>query len=101
MSRPFRLAAPLLFGAALALSGAAFIMAGAAGAAPMDMRSPADRAMAASMTTMQSEMTAAPMTGDADRDFVGMMIPHHASAIDMARVELRYGRSPEQTLLSG
>ena len=88
MSRPSRLATPLLFGGAL-------ILAGAAGAAPMAMRSPADQALAASMTTMQSQMAAAPMTGDPDRDFIGMMIPHHASAVDMARTELRYGRSPE------
>ncbi|HEY2528936.1 MAG TPA: DUF305 domain-containing protein [Xanthobacteraceae bacterium] len=34
-------------------------------------------------------------TGDVDRDFVAMMIPHHQGAIDMARAELKYGHSLE------
>jgi Domain of unknown function (DUF305) len=31
-------------------------------------------------------------TGDVDRDFARMMIPHHQGAIDMALAELRYGK---------
>jgi hypothetical protein len=34
-------------------------------------------------------------TGDADRDFVAMMIPHHQGAIDMARSLLRYGHNEQ------
>jgi uncharacterized protein (DUF305 family) len=43
-----------------------------------------DEAMARMMATMH----VAP-TGDVDRDFVAMMIPHHQGAIDMARAVLR------------
>jgi hypothetical protein len=51
-------------------------------------------AMNASMTTMDHEMAAAPMTGNVDHDFTTMMMPHHRGAIDMAKEELRYGNDP-------
>jgi uncharacterized protein (DUF305 family) len=42
------------------------------------------------MTTMHHGM-ATPPTGNIDADFVAMMVPHHQGAIDMARMQLRYG----------
>ena len=44
----------------------------------------------ASMATMMKNMDVA-ASGNVDRDFATMMIPHHQGAIDMARSELRYG----------
>ncbi len=91
MPRSLRLAVPMLCGGLLLTSGAV--------AAPA--MTPADAAFVAEMAAMQREMAAAAMTGDADRDFVAMMVPHHASAIAMARTELRYGHSPELRRLAG
>ena len=48
--------------------------------------------MMRAMERMDSGMMAAKPTGDPDRDFAAMMIPHHQGAIDMAKVELIYGR---------
>ena len=63
--------------------------------APAGAASPADRAMMSGMRSMQQAMDRAPVDGDPDHDFVSMMTPHHQGAIDMAQVELRYGRDPE------
>lgn len=48
----------------------------------------------AAMSAMMSAMVVKP-TGDVDRDFVDMMVPHHQGAIDMAVAVLRYGHNPQ------
>ncbi|KXU84607.1 DUF305 domain-containing protein [Caballeronia megalochromosomata] len=48
----------------------------------------------AAMTRMMNGMSTTP-TGDVDRDFVEMMVPHHQGAIDMAQAELRYGHNEQ------
>jgi uncharacterized protein (DUF305 family) len=47
-----------------------------------------------SMMRMRSAMEVSP-SGDIDADFVAMMVPHHQGAIDMAQIELRYGRNEQ------
>jgi len=56
------------------------------------MLSDADKSMMDAMMVMDRSMMNAKMSGGADRDFMLMMIPHHQSAIDMARAELKYGK---------
>ncbi|REE23790.1 MULTISPECIES: DUF305 domain-containing protein [unclassified Paraburkholderia] len=46
------------------------------------------------MTRMMDGMSTRP-TGNVDRDFVAMMVPHHQGAIDMAQAELRYGHNEQ------
>ena len=48
----------------------------------------------APMEKMMSAMTGMASTGNADADFLMMMIPHHQSAIEMAKVELETGSDP-------
>jgi hypothetical protein len=46
------------------------------------------------MQLMMRAMDAAPMSGDPDRDFLAMMIPHHQGAVDMAQLVLLHGQDP-------
>lgn len=48
----------------------------------------------AAMNRMMTDMNVKP-TGDVDRDFVAMMIPHHQGAIEMAKAFLRHGHNEQ------
>ena len=45
----------------------------------------------AAMDRMHRAMMVEP-SGNVDRDFARMMVPHHQGAIDMAEAELRFGK---------
>ena len=77
----------------------------AAHASPMKMlmdictsRDPGEAGFAAendaAMNKMMAAMAVKP-SGDIDRDFAAMMIPHHQGAIEMAQAELRHGRNEQ------
>jgi uncharacterized protein (DUF305 family) len=52
------------------------------------------KAFAEANAKMHKDM-AIKFSGDADKDFVRVMIAHHQGAIDMAKVELKYGKDEE------
>lgn len=53
-----------------------------------------------SMGKMHDEMVKAAQKADADVAFVEGMIPHHQGAIEMAKIELKYGRDPAMKKLA-
>jgi uncharacterized protein (DUF305 family) len=84
MPESHRLAAAILAASLAAASAALAQDAAAAFKAKND----------AAMDRMMAAMAIRP-SGDIDRDFAEMMIPHHQGAIDMAEAELRYGKNEQ------
>jgi uncharacterized protein (DUF305 family) len=55
---------------------------------------PSSQALNGITGKMQKDM-AITFTGNADVDFVKVMIPHHQAAVDTAKVVLAFGKDPE------
>jgi hypothetical protein len=56
--------------------------------------------MVGAMHRMHETTNRLPMSGDIDRDFVALMIPHHQSAVEMAQTYLKHGQDPALRRLS-
>src|SRR5438445_10655468 len=54
----------------------------------------------ASMDKMHVAMGAVERSGNADVDFVRLMLPHHQAAIDMAKTQLLYGKDAKMRRLA-
>jgi len=53
-----------------------------------------------SMIGMKESMHQGVMNEDPDIAFASGMLPHHVGAVDMARIELKYGRDPQMRKLA-
>ena len=56
--------------------------------------------MKKSMMAGMDGMQKMPMTGDTDKDFAMMMKMHHEQALNMAKMELDHGKSPEMKAMA-
>lgn len=81
-----------LFATALFITMPAVVLA--------DHATTAQAAYEEAMGKMMQDMKM-PMSGDADKDFAMMMMHHHQGAIDMAEVELKYGKDETLRAMAG
>jgi uncharacterized protein (DUF305 family) len=70
------------------------------GPATMNAMPIGDAQMMKAMTNMDVAMKSGHLNGDQDHDFMQLMVPHHEAAIEMAKVELRYGLHPQVRTLA-
>ena len=54
----------------------------------------------ASMDKMHMAMGDVAHSGNADIDFVRLMLPHHQGAVEMAKAQLLYGKDPQMRRLA-
>ncbi|HEY0759131.1 MAG TPA: DUF305 domain-containing protein [Acidisarcina sp.] len=57
-------------------------------------------ALMAGMNKMHVAMASTRPSGDANVDFVRLMLPHHEAALDMAKTQLIYGTDPQMRRLA-
>ena len=62
------------------------------GVAAIAQDSPSSKAYMDVNSDMMAKMEKMKPSGDADKDFLTMMISHHKGGIDMAEVEIKYGK---------
>ena len=65
-----------------------------------EVDNPADKAFLGAMHDMMVGMHRNMPTGNTDRDFVRLMVPHHQSAVEMAKAELQYGTDADLKTLA-
>lgn len=62
--------------------------------------SPMHKELMEGMTRMHDDMMKGSMLDDPDAAFAAGMIPHHQGAVEMARIELKYGKDPDMKSLA-
>ena len=86
---------PLVAFCALTGSSLAFAQATSHSAPAYAATSHESQQMHESMMTDMQKMQDVHSTGDIDKDFAMMMRLHHQQAVDMAKLEIKHGKSPE------
>ena len=84
------------------IGGVAYFVAHSSGNANETQLGEADdwSQLNASMHKMHMAMAAIEESGNTDADFVRLMIPHHQGAIEMAKVQLLYGKDQQMRRLA-